>query len=261
MSNILFNELNFKTKISIKISKITKNINNIILNKLKNTLENKCMENGFVEKDSIKILKRSNAYMSNLFDLSLIYFDIYYSCNVCNPVLNTIVSCKVIETIKPGLIATIYPLNIIIPIIIHKDKTPFNKININDTILVKIINTKIKLNDNQIQAVAILSSSNIDDNEDKSDDDNEDKSDDEEEDKSDDEEEDKSDDDNEDKSEEEDEESEEEDEESEEEEGDEESDDEDKSEEEEGDEESDDEDKSEEEDEESDDEEVESKEE
>ena len=156
MTHNIFKTVNLDTKIHIKSSEIDKNIDIILLNKLRNTFENKCNENGYILKDSIKILKRSNGYILDLYDPSLIYFDIFYSCNLCNPAQETLITCNVKENIKPGIIAYIHPLEIIIPIALHKNKEIFNTLKISDEIKVKILKIKIKLNEDHIQAVGIL---------------------------------------------------------------------------------------------------------
>ena len=122
--------------------------------------ENKCNESGFIQKDSIELIRRTNGYISQYVDLSNIQFDIIFKCMICNPSPNLIVECKIIEIIKPGLIAELFPLSIIIPTQLHTNKKLFNSLNIGDDITVKIMDSKFKKNENEIQAVGLL----VDDN-------------------------------------------------------------------------------------------------
>ena len=46
-------------QISIKPSELDENIDNIILNKIKNNFGNKCIKLGYVDKESIKVINRS----------------------------------------------------------------------------------------------------------------------------------------------------------------------------------------------------------
>ena len=56
-------ELFIPTELSTSISIESRNINNklddIITNKLKNSMEGKCVKNGYIQAISVKILKRS----------------------------------------------------------------------------------------------------------------------------------------------------------------------------------------------------------
>ena len=157
----IFNDTLIKTNIYIKNNNLTKDLDNCIIVKLKEKYENICSEIGFVEIDSIELLKRSNGYIKDLYNPSLIYFDVYFKCRICNPVQETVISCNIKDNIKPGLIGYLYPLEIIIPITLHKNKDIFNTLQTGDTIKVKILKTKIKLNETHIQAVAILESEDI----------------------------------------------------------------------------------------------------
>tara|TARA_B100001248_G_C27214305_1_gene377250 strand:+ start:126 stop:611 length:486 start_codon:yes stop_codon:yes gene_type:complete len=156
MTSTIYNERLIEKKVSINFNELTKNVDELLLNKLKMLYENKCNESGFIQKDSIELIKRTNGYISQYTDLSNIQFDIIFKCMVCNPSPNLIVDCKIIEIIKPGLIAELFPLSIIIPTQIHTNKKLFNSLNIGDYITVKIIDSKFKKNENEIQAVGSL---------------------------------------------------------------------------------------------------------
>lgn len=156
MTSTIYNERLIEKKVSINFNELTKNVDELLLNKLKMLYENKCNESGFIQKDSIELIKRTNGYISQYTDLSNIQFNIIFKCMVCNPSPNLIVDCKIIEIIKPGLIAELFPLSIIIPTQIHTNKKLFNSLNIGDYITVKIIDSKFKKNENEIQAVGSL---------------------------------------------------------------------------------------------------------
>lgn len=156
MTSTIYNERLIEKKVSINFNELTKNMDELLLKKLKMLYENKCNESGFIQKDSIELIKRTNGYISQYTDLSNIQFNIIFKCMVCNPSPNLIVDCKIIEIIKPGLIAELFPLSIIIPSQIHTNKKIFNSLNIGDNITVKIIDSKFKKNENEIQAVGSL---------------------------------------------------------------------------------------------------------
>jgi DNA-directed RNA polymerase subunit E'/Rpb7 len=156
MTSNIYTERLIEKKVSINFNELTKNVDDLLLKKLKNLYENKCNESGFIQKDSIVLLRRTNGYISQYLDLSNIQFDIIFKCMICNPSPNLIVSCKIIEIIKPGLIAELFPLSIIIPSQLHTNKTLFSSLSIGDDVTIKIMDSKFKKNEKEIQAVGLL---------------------------------------------------------------------------------------------------------
>ena len=156
MALSIYNERLIHKTISLNFNELTKDLDTMLLNKLKFLYENKCNESGFIQKDSIELVKRTNGYISQYYDLSNIQFNIIFKCQICNPSPNLIVDCKIVEIIKPGLIAETFPLSIIIPIQLHTNKKIFSLLNIGDSITVKIMDSKFKKFEKEIQAVGTL---------------------------------------------------------------------------------------------------------
>jgi DNA-directed RNA polymerase subunit E'/Rpb7 len=156
MALSIYNERLIHKTISLNFNELTKDLDSMLLNKLKFLYENKCNESGFIQKDSIELVKRTNGYISQYYDLSNIQFNIIFKCQICNPSPNLIVDCKIVEIIKPGLIAETFPLSIIIPIQLHTNKKIFSLLNIGDSITVKIMDSKFKKFEKEIQAVGTL---------------------------------------------------------------------------------------------------------
>lgn len=156
MDSNIYYERSLQTTISINFNQLTRNLDDFILDKLKFLYEDKCSKDGFIKKDSIELVKRTNGYISQYYDLSNIQFNVIFKCLICNPVPNLIITTKIIEIIKPGIICESFPLSIIVPIQLHENKKDFKKLNIGDEIQVKILNCKFKKNEKEIQAVAVL---------------------------------------------------------------------------------------------------------
>ena len=156
MDSNIYIEKYIKKDLSLDFNKLGKNIDEIVLQKLKDDFENKCNENGFIKKDSIELVQRMNGIVNQYIDLSIINFSVIFKCLICNPSPGLIIKCKVIENIKPGLICELFPLSIIVPNQLHSNKKIFNSINIGDSIEVKIMNSKFKKNEQEIQIVGIL---------------------------------------------------------------------------------------------------------
>lgn len=156
MDSNIYIEKYIKKDLSLDFNKLGKNIDEIVLQKLKDDFENKCNENGFIKKDSIELVQRMNGIVNQYIDLSIINFSVIFKCLICNPSPGLIIKCKVVESIKPGLICELFPLSIIVPNQLHSNKKIFNSINIGETIEVKIMNSKFKKNEQEIQIVGIL---------------------------------------------------------------------------------------------------------
>lgn len=152
----IYSECIFKKCIIINSNNLSKNVDDQLFQKLKELCENKCNNEGFIKKDSIEILKRYNAFIKPNIDLSNVCFTILFKCQICNPKPNLTFECKVIEIIKPGIICELFPLSIILPEQLHYNKKLYNSIKINDTVKIKILNSKFHINELEIQCVGIL---------------------------------------------------------------------------------------------------------
>lgn len=155
MSNSIYQEKYISKNILLNFSFLEKNIDNAILMDLKKKYENKCIADGFIKDDSIEFVKKSNGYIRNN-NMSYISYDVVFKCMICKPLPNLILKVKIIENIKPALIVEYHPLSLIIPKQLHKNKSVFNKLKIDDEIEVRIVDIKYKINESEIQGVAVL---------------------------------------------------------------------------------------------------------
>ena len=160
----IFNKTIINTNISLNYNEVKKNLDYCIINLLQNKYENKCSEYGLIKTDSIKILKRSNIYINDFYNSAIIKINIHFECLICNPKQNLVINCTVKDNIKPGIIAFLNPLEIIIPITLHSNPDVFKNYNEGDDIEIKILKSKFKLNDKQIQCIGILNSEEINKN-------------------------------------------------------------------------------------------------
>lgn len=142
--------------ITIPADKITSNLENVILKQLKQAVGNKCGSNGYIDMDSIVILKRTIGKLNTSHLNGSISFDISYKANVCNPIEGSEITCEVVNKNKMGLLASIHPLSVVLARQHHLDNKQFEEINIGDTITVKIIGKRFELYDDQITAIGEL---------------------------------------------------------------------------------------------------------
>ena len=156
MSDI-YQEVHIKKEIPINFCYLDKDIDKCILVKLKKLYENKCIQEGFVKDDSIELVKKGNGFMKNN-DMLHISFNVLFKCMICNPLPNLVIKAKIVEIIKPGLIVYHFPISIIVPKHIHKNKSIFNKLKVDEEVEIKIIDIKFRINEKEIQGVAKLNS-------------------------------------------------------------------------------------------------------
>jgi DNA-directed RNA polymerase subunit E'/Rpb7 len=151
-NNIYFNNVLIK-RVCIKSKYLNENIDEYINNYLKSNIEGKCIDEGYVEPDSIKIIKKSiGSILGSRFTGDVTY-DIIYTANVCNPISGNIIGCKVKFINKLGILATNGPITITIPKQLHND-LDFEYIKIGDDIRIEVIAKKYSLNQKEIKIVA-----------------------------------------------------------------------------------------------------------
>ena len=159
--DFIYNELQLTKCIEIFTSSVNRNnINEHILYRLNNIYNNKTNENGFIKKNSIKIISRSKGYYNPISFSPFIRFNITYSCLICKPLKDDIYQATIIGINKIGIISHVIdsdnniPLNIIISKHIKNDK--LDNLNIDDKIWVKISAVKFSYNSNIIKTIGII---------------------------------------------------------------------------------------------------------
>ena len=151
--------------INIKPQQLKGDINKLILKNIKEKYEGKCNKDGYILKDSIKLIQRSIGEVKTINSNSIINYNITYSADIITPSEGDIYECY-IETInKLGIIAYIKiseeytikesPFIIIIPKE-YIDEKQFDIVKPNEKINMKISSFRVKYNSNHIQIVATL---------------------------------------------------------------------------------------------------------
>ena len=166
---MIYSEQKFKDTISLVSSELNKDIDNIILHKLKKRYEGLCKDNSFILKNSISILQRTVGRIETYDNINYIKYDISYKCKTITPSVGEKIECYVSNINKMGIIGYIRideeyktsdnnfdnsPLIIIIPNdIINSDQININDINIGQKLNIEIIGTRIKYRNEKIQIV------------------------------------------------------------------------------------------------------------
>ena len=167
MENIYFlNILNEKVSILPSELNNKKDIVDILEEKLKMKIEGKCIKQGYVKKNSVKIINRSVGKIYDGHFTGDIVYKIKFSVEICNPPESQIIDCVVYNINKMGILAGIgtnskeSPVTILLPRHQHQEKNLFTELSVGDSISVEIIGKKFELNDSKIHVVASLINKN-----------------------------------------------------------------------------------------------------
>lgn len=160
MNTDLFIPIKFNTKVQLKPNEVNKNINDILLTKLKNTLENTCSKHGYIKQNSIKIIKRTMGKLVVAHFNGNIEYEMQCVAEICNPAQGCIIKCKVKAKNTLGILAEgfyndIPILQIIVPKISAGIQSEINidTINIGDEIKIEVCGKKYLLYDKYISII------------------------------------------------------------------------------------------------------------
>lgn len=157
----LYNELLLIDNVYISPDKFNNKINHYLEESLKKKVEEKCISEGYVKKDSVDIIKKSLGTLKGSQFNGYISYNIFYKAQVCSPKNGSIINCKVkLINNKLGILGNNGPLTIIVGKQLHNKPELLDEVNIDDIIEIRVIETKYSINDKEIR---ILGKLNIDD--------------------------------------------------------------------------------------------------
>lgn len=164
---------------------IVSQINEMLEDKIRKSVEGKCNKNGLVLKGSTKIINREVGFVpKGHFNGNFVY-SVNYQTLVCNPSVGVVIPCRVIAKNKIGPLANFvhflntnveeegsdmtknidkqfrkYPMIIKVPRELHRpeEQPLFEEIEVGRIIYVEVLGKKFELEDKQISVVAKLSS-------------------------------------------------------------------------------------------------------
>mgnify|MGYP003388671790 FL=1 len=157
----------FNNNISLSPTDLNKNIDNIILHKLKSIYEGYCKDNCYILHNSINIINRSIGKIETHENRNVIKYDVKYSCDIISPTKGENIEVIVNNINKMGIISYIKidekysisdtpfensPLIVIIPNDMITNYN-INDINIGQKLKVEILGFRIKFRNEKIQVV------------------------------------------------------------------------------------------------------------
>ena len=143
-------------RICVPIINIGKNLDQTLQQILATDIEGRCIKEGFIKPDSIKI----QSYSSGLINGSNIIFEIVFECKVCSPVEGMVINCIAKNITKAGIRAEIpgdfSPLIIFVARDHNFMSSYFNSIQENQSIQVRVVGQRYELYDKYISIIGLL---------------------------------------------------------------------------------------------------------
>ena len=154
----IYNQIMITRQIPIDIINIGQNLRQTLLNIISNSVEGKCIEEGYIKSKSTKIL----TYSSGLIKGGQVIFEVVFECLACCPVEGMHIKCRAVNITKAGIKAQIDDDSGDIPVVIflardhHYKMDYFSTVNIDELIKVRVIGQRFELNDEYISIIAEL---------------------------------------------------------------------------------------------------------
>ena len=119
----------------------------------KDKLEGRCRKEGYLSIGSMTL----DSYSAGLLFSDSVTFDVIFDADVCNPEIETITQCKIINNTKIGIRGIYQEQDNPIVFFVSREHNPsknFDDYFIGQTIQVKIIGTRFELNDLSISSIS-----------------------------------------------------------------------------------------------------------
>ena len=145
-------------KIILSINEIGKNIKQNLEQKIVEKTEGKCVSEGFIRPNSVKIIHYSSGLIMN----DTVEFQTVFDCMVSYPVEGQIMDCIVKTITKAGIHAEVIIEDGIVPVTVfvardhHNTDKYFSTIKENANIIIKVIGVRFELNDPYICVIGQL---------------------------------------------------------------------------------------------------------
>ena len=152
--DVIYSRCTIVRTVQLDMKQVGKALKGSLEKKIKAEIEGRCIVEGYVKKNSAKVVSFSNGEVKG----EMIHFQTVIECMVCFPVEGMIVQCTAKNITKAGIRAEIQgeetsPIVCFISRDHHINSSQFASINENDLIMVKIIGQRFELNDNFISVI------------------------------------------------------------------------------------------------------------
>ena len=168
----IFQKNILRTTVKINPKYLNKNYKGYILDKLIDEYENKFTKFGLIKTNSIKNINIISSLIEQNSLEGYVIFDVNFEALICNPVINDIILCKVVNQNNFGVLCIAYDDNkedipIIEIVVFKKSKALKSNVNLDDLdenqmVYINIVAKNTELNDTKIRCIGyIVKLSNI----------------------------------------------------------------------------------------------------
>jgi DNA-directed RNA polymerase subunit E'/Rpb7 len=150
----LFERRQLSSKVHIHSKYIQKNMLPSILAQLKTTMEGRCISEGYIQKDSIAVMKYSLGRVNQT--KGGVDYDVTFQADVCFPHPGQVFKATMSLRSKIGVHADVSPLNILIPRDLHIGNQEFEELEPEQEFEFEVIGPQFKQQDRVIVVVGRL---------------------------------------------------------------------------------------------------------
>ena len=152
----VYNRSLITRSISLPMSTVLNNIDNILETNLCFSVEGKCIEEGFVKPGSVKLVTYSSGLLMRGNKVS---FEVVFECLICYPVEGMLIPCIAQNITKAGIKGISSqedpsPIVIFIARDHNYNNEQFNNIQVGDKFNIRVIGQRFELNDKYISIIA-----------------------------------------------------------------------------------------------------------
>lgn len=153
----IFIRMQLCEKIKLEPAFISSSYKDEVLKRLKAKVEGICTKHGYIRPDSIEIYKVCSGRVELIGLNGSTVFDVYFWADVCNPLLGSILKCRVTNINKFGILVE---AGNIIEAIVAKNSVSIQsdvdleKVRIGDEVMIEVVGKKYELNDKKISLIA-----------------------------------------------------------------------------------------------------------
>jgi DNA-directed RNA polymerase subunit E'/Rpb7 len=142
-------------KAIIPFTDVGANIKELLELLMKQKLEGKCVVEGYIKPNSIKVMNFSSGVIKS----KNIEFDVMLECLICNPPVGMTFMAKVVNITKAGLRCIsekdeISPVDVFLAKDHNYNNKLFNSVKLNDIIKVRVLGQRYEINDEKISVIA-----------------------------------------------------------------------------------------------------------
>lgn len=153
----IFIRMQLCEKIKLEPAFISSSYKDEVLRRLKAKVEGICTKHGYIRPDSVELNKVCSGRVELIGLNGSTVFDVYFWAEVCNPLLGSVLRCRVSNINKFGILVE---AGNIIEAIVAKNSVSIQsdidleKIRIGDDVMIEVVGKKYELNDKKISLIA-----------------------------------------------------------------------------------------------------------